>query len=623
MKNIFTALCILSSLSIFAQTTTPCFYGEGLSVPFWCGAMVSSQDYDGYSKQDITRNLSTLSHRDDISWAPVWYHIITRDDGTCGGPWKDIFDGHCELNKIFLAFNIGFYIQGIDTVPDTYLWNYEDPALGNTTYGIYNKPDVINVYINGNMPGLCGFATFPFTNPTGGGIFLHRNCIGADKTTYPHEMGHYLGLMHTFETTFGKEFVNGTNCSFTGDLYCDTPADFLDQRIPCPYTGNKTDPNGDLYRTVIDPSLYMSYFNDACQNRFSTMQKGQMTTILTGTRSYLLTNTPPDLSAPDTAVFINPVAGNTMVNSSHLTFKWHAVPGATYYRFAINSAVSRDVLVDTVVADTFVYVGNIHPNKKYKYYAKPVSFGNTCGNPASYRYIQTSSIKLDVKIIPPVCSDAPVDTVIITPISGEPPFAFQWAHGAEDSLLTNLSAGDYYVTVSDRLGNEVSELIQMIPPQTISIRIEASTNNLVAWPSGGTPPYSFSWSNGVKNQFNNYPEFGDYTVTVTDAKGCMKVEEFSYTSIGVQTETKVGLKIFPNPAARVQNMNIQVELNERTNGVVLVMNIHGELMQEFRREFNSGVTNLPINIQSLSSGLYFVRFSSSKTNKTEKFTLVQ
>lgn len=611
------------TVSLFAQQPEPCFYGAGESIAYWCGAKPSAGDFEAYSKQDINKNLSALSHRDEIKWAPVFYHIITRDDGNCGGLWKDIFDGHCELNESFLPFKIGFYIVGFDTVPDTYLWNFEDPALGSTTFPIYNKPGVINVYINGNMPGLCGFATFPFNNPTGGGIFLHRNCIGADKTTYQHEMGHYLGLLHTFETVFGREFVNGSNCSFTGDLYCDTPADFLDQRVPCPYTGPKTDPNGDLYRTVIDHSLYMSYFNDACQTRFSTMQQAQMTNILTGSRSFLLNNTPPDLNPPDTTSFINPTFGNTQVNSSQLTFRWRSVSGAQYYRFSLSSVGSHQMFVDTLVADTFVYVGNLTPNKNYKYYARPVSFGNACGQPAAYRYLQTSNLKLNVRIVSPSCSDAQADTVVITPLNGAPPFSFQWAHGAEDSLLTDISPGEYTVTVSDLFGEKVVETIHLLAPAPLTISIEASINHLVAWPSGGTPPYSFSWSNGVNNQFNNLPEFGDYTVTITDSKGCIATEHFTYNSSGMLTDGRAAIKITPNPVSRQQNLNIRVELNVRTDATLSILNLHGEVIYQFQRNFSPGTTHLTYDSGLLPAGLYLLRLHSGKVSKTEKFTVVR
>ena len=45
---------------------------------------------------------------------------------------------------------------------------------------------------------------------------------------YPHEMGHFFGLLHTHgysNTVKTDEFVDGSNCNEAGDYFCDTPAD--------------------------------------------------------------------------------------------------------------------------------------------------------------------------------------------------------------------------------------------------------------------------------------------------------------------------------------------------------------------------------------------------------------
>jgi len=74
-----------------------------------------------------------------------------------------------------------------------------------------------------------------------------------------HELGHTFGLLHTFETKYGTEKVDGTNCDTSGDLICDTPAD---PGIPvdnnCVFKYDEPDLNGDYYKTEI--GNYMSHF---------------------------------------------------------------------------------------------------------------------------------------------------------------------------------------------------------------------------------------------------------------------------------------------------------------------------------------------------------------------------
>jgi hypothetical protein len=91
----------------------------------------------------------------------------------------------------------------------------------------YGNPTKINIYIVDRIDlkddgyPVAGYAALPTSS---------QNLIVIDKEscldcTLTHEMGHFLGLMHTHEDSFGKEHVDGTNCSTTGDLLCDTKAD--------------------------------------------------------------------------------------------------------------------------------------------------------------------------------------------------------------------------------------------------------------------------------------------------------------------------------------------------------------------------------------------------------------
>jgi len=97
---------------------------------------------------------------------------------------------------------------------------------------------------------------------------------------FGHEMGHCLGLYHTFETYFGEESVTRSssnscyNCGTEGDLCCDTPADYPDSddntsSSTCTYSGTLRDDCGNL---LYNPSTIniMSYQPWACISSTST-----------------------------------------------------------------------------------------------------------------------------------------------------------------------------------------------------------------------------------------------------------------------------------------------------------------------------------------------------------------
>lgn len=114
------------------------------------------------------------------------------------------------------------------------------------------------------------------------GIIVAAKCFGS-KDIYPqgyympgrnlgrtvsHEMGHYLGLRHTW----GDE----NNC--TADDYCaDTPIIFTAHSGPCPATGEDSCPDSpglDMFEN------YMDYTNDVCLNIFTQDQKERIRTVL-------------------------------------------------------------------------------------------------------------------------------------------------------------------------------------------------------------------------------------------------------------------------------------------------------------------------------------------------------
>jgi hypothetical protein len=120
-------------------------------------------------------------------------------------------------------------------------------------------PGCINCFytqkINGNNTACnppCGYGGIALGGIPGT-LYLVANSNIASGSTVSHEMGHCLGLLHTFEPTNGNEDINGTNGSTAADQVADTPADpyvfngdscYSLSANKCLYTGTCTDPNG-------------------------------------------------------------------------------------------------------------------------------------------------------------------------------------------------------------------------------------------------------------------------------------------------------------------------------------------------------------------------------------------
>lgn len=111
---------------------------------------------------------------------------------------------------------------------------------------------------------------------------------------------------------------------------------------------------------------------------------------------------------------------------------------------------------------------------------------------------------------------------------GSGPYTYQWSNGATTQDISNVSAGNYFVTVSDILGCE--QVIESTVSQPDEILINANSFEAYCGQSngsistntvGGNPPYSFTL-NGITNTegtFNNLAP-GVYVLSVVDYSGC-------------------------------------------------------------------------------------------------------
>ena len=121
-------------------------------------------------------------------------------------------------------------------------------------------------------------------------------------------------------------------------------------------------------------------------------------------------------------------------------------------------------------------------------------------------------------------------TATVLPSGGTPGYTYSWSpSGATSATANNLSAGTHSCTITDNNGCTLVRSVVVNEPTPLAIvtfnTIETcaglcdGTANVVA--SGGTPPYTYVWSNGgTTSQINNLCA-GNYSVTVSDALGCV------------------------------------------------------------------------------------------------------
>ena len=295
MKH-FTYLIILSlSLSNFSGMTAQTIDD--------CATVISDKTLD-----DIDAIINASNTRAPITpiVVNIYFWVVNKTDGT-----NEYQIGETEVLKLILrinkAFNphgIYFKFKGYDNTSFNNTNHYSDIAgVGPTAHfanlvnfaksnnNQFFKTDALNCFIPRDM----GFAS-GIAQPAGEALLIISPAL--DRQVISHELGHNLGLPHTFRGYDSSNCERVTrdpndpsyNADTAGDRIIDTAAchDMSDiNQLTCEYDGNATDCGGTPYQLFsVDEQNFMSYTydsqypNNTCRTMFSDGQRDKMRDVL-------------------------------------------------------------------------------------------------------------------------------------------------------------------------------------------------------------------------------------------------------------------------------------------------------------------------------------------------------
>jgi len=196
------------------------------------------------------------------------------------------------------------------------------------------------------------------------------------------------------------------------------------------------------------------------------------------------------------------------------------------------------------------------------------------------------------------CNGSTDGTVTLIPGSGTSPYTYLWSNSATTQNLAAVGVGTYTVTVKD--ANNCTKTTSTTVNQPTAVMATATATNakcngstdgtVFLTPGGGTPGYTFSWSNNATTQNLVVVGVGNYTVTVKDANNCTKT-----ASETVNQPTMITL------TTTVTNVT-----NQNNNDGSITINAGGGTLP-YDYTINYGATLQSSNIfNNLASGTYEV-----------------
>ena len=198
---------------------------------------------------------------------------------------------------------------------------------------------------------------------------------------------------------------------------------------------------------------------------------------------------------------------------------------------------------------------------------------------------------------------------------------YSWSNGATSEDLSNLADGIYTVTATNTNGCTTVRTFSLFAPQAIlgSASTTADLGNqegtIDLTITGGTPGYTYLWSNGSSTEDLSNLAAGTYQVTITDMNACVEVVDVTIenqSANGLSDENALSFKMYPNPSngdATINWTGAAAELGviDQNGKVINVLDVQG---------MNS------IELTNLNKGLYQVKFTTLDGATTTKKLVV-
>ncbi|SHK98637.1 PKD-like domain-containing protein [Flavobacterium xanthum] len=216
---------------------------------------------------------------------------------------------------------------------------------------------------------------------------------------------------------------------------------------------------------------------------------------------------------------------------------------------SIRLAVSGGVAPYTVLWSNLA-VGIIQDNLSAGDYIATITDANNCIKTITVTIPEAPIFKMDPNVTQISCFGARDGSIKLNLVGGIPNVKLVWSDNSlAGTTRNNIGPGTYTATIIDGTPCQITKTFLIIEPQLLVLAAnttnalncdDANSGAINLLVSGGTPPFSYTWSNGAVTEDLNAIPAGNYLVTVTDARKCSASGSYSVirpAAIAVKVET--------------------------------------------------------------------------------------
>lgn len=212
------------------------------------------------------------------------------------------------------------------------------------------------------------------------------------------------------------------------------------------------------------------------------------------------------------------------------------------------------------------------------------------------------------------CNGMGNGSISLSVSGGTPSFTYLWSSGATTQHLSGLTPNTYHVTVTDAMGCTATASAAISQPTALTHTMSgthvtchgAADGTASVTVGGGTPAYTYAWTNGATTSTVTNLGPGTYGVTVTDANGC----------------TVTGQRTVNEPATLTISLNLQqnISCNAGSNGILDIAVTGGTTAYSYG--WSNGATTQ--DLSGVAAGSYGVTVTDAQgCQATASFTLTE
>lgn len=693
-KNLLLIATLLCGVNFAQSQVVPCYTDEILQKKI--AANPQLEDQFRQSRLEILQGIDPNSRGGATRVIPVVFHII-HEGGSENISRDQVLDQIRVLNEDYSRTNADTsetrdVFKSVAANPNIEFRLAQKDPDGNCTDGIvriyssqtsdagdeakslssWPRDKYLNIWVvrtieSDGQGTILGYAQFPgFGGAATDGVMVRHDVVGTIGSANPsfnnkgrtltHEIGHWLGLLHTFQGGCGGGFsenISDTPPTANANYGCDTTLNTCHNDNP------------DLPDQIEN---YMDYSNGTCQNMFSQGQVDAMNSVLGSSRSSVITSS--NLAATGTdgtpAVTCTPVANfysdykvvcagedvdfhDDTYNGDPDTYSWSfsggspansssATPTVQFDQpgfHSVSLTVSNSAGTDTRSETDYIYVFPSDAAVSSWIYSEDFEGNNTSyedwlvinnddrgttWQQSSTAFSGDKGMKLNNHSSNPAGAK---DDIILPPIDftqfGNATLTFKIAYAqTPGGTFSDPSKDNLRVYVSTNCGASWQARYNKSGSNLATINSTVS--------SAFTPNSPSQWrEESVNLSYSQYLTKDHVLIRfegTSDGGNNIYLDDINLSGPAAikENEDALGILLMPNPAQDKVKLSFETRNKMTMKGEVI--DITGRtVMTIFNSSQLQGKQVFEVNTQNLARGLYYVRLTGSNTQYVEKLIL--